>query len=67
MAENQPQHNTDCCDDEHAHHLCYLMYDGFHYACPAEYKVMVQDAQYRCQNCGRTAHQRDQLCKPVAL
>lgn len=67
MAENQLPHNTECCDDGHAQHLCYLMYDGFHFAHPAEYKAMVQDAQYRCQNCGRTAHRRDQLCSPVAL
>jgi hypothetical protein len=43
------------------------MYDGFHFTHPAEYKAMVQDAQYRCQNCGRTAHQRDQLCNPAPL
>ncbi|MHC4882248.1 MAG: hypothetical protein ACYTFX_05780 [Planctomycetota bacterium] len=67
MAETKLEHNAGCKDVDHKSHLCYLMYEGFHFDHPAEYKAIVQDAQFRCQNCGRTAHKRDQVCHPVPL
>lgn len=67
MAENKMENNTDCKSESHNTHLCHLMYEGFHYNNPAEYKKMVQDAQFRCQVCGRTASNSDYLCDPAAL
>ena len=67
MAETQMQHNQDCTSDAHDNHLCFLMYEGFHYQKREEYKSLVQDAQYRCQQCGRTAKSDKNLCMPVAL
>ncbi len=61
------QDNPECKSEQHKKHLCYLMLDGFHLSNPAEYKAIVQDAQYRCQSCGRTAKSSDDLCDPVAL
>jgi hypothetical protein len=67
MTEKQMEQNADCASATHQTHLCYLMYEGFHFSHPDEYKQIVQDAQFRCQNCGRTAHRSDQLCNPVSL
>ena len=67
MAEKQMEHNTECTSQGHNKHLCFLMYEGYHFDHPSEYKEMVQDARFRCQNCGRTAHRSDQLCMPIAL
>ena len=66
MSENK-QHNTDCNTDKHNEHLCYLQYGGFHYSNRSEYKALVQDAQFICRNCGRTAGNAANLCDPVEL
>lgn len=34
---------------------------------PEDYKAMLQNARFRCQNCGRTATSDNNLCSPVAL
>jgi hypothetical protein len=67
MTEPKLPHNEDCEQDNHHQHLCYLMYEGFHYSHPEEYKGMVQDAHFRCRNCGRTACEASMLCDPVSL
>ncbi len=67
MAEKKIQPNTNCKSEGHNKHLCFLMYEGFHYNNPEAYKEIVQDARYRCQNCGRTAKSKENLCDPVAL
>ena len=53
--------------EEHKKHLCFLMSEGFHYEHPDEYREMVQDAHYRCQNCPRTAKCAENLCMPIEL
>ena len=68
MAEEQKmEHNADCNVDGHDEHLCFLMYDGFHYGNRAAYKALVDRAEYRCQRCGRTANSDCNLCEPVEL
>ncbi|MHC4672385.1 MAG: hypothetical protein ACYTF1_01800 [Planctomycetota bacterium] len=67
MAEKQLDHNTECQSSSHGQHLCFLMHDGFHYGNREEYKAMVRDANYRCQNCARTAKDDKYLCAPVEL
>ena len=47
--------------------LCFLMYEGMHYRQREAYRQLVQDAQHRCQQCGRTAKSDQNLCTPVAL
>ena len=61
------QHNQDCANDKHNEHLCFLQYEGYHFGHRAEYKALVQDAQFICRNCGRTAKLQANLCDPVAL
>jgi hypothetical protein len=60
-------HHEACKNPNHNQHLCFLMCDGFHYSHPAEYKAMVQNAEYRCQNCSRTAKEAAHLCEPIKL
>ena len=67
MSETKPEHNAECSSPEHSKHLCHLMYDGFHYSHRAEYKEMVKDAEFRCQNCPRTAKLAEHLCAPIEL
>jgi len=67
MPPDEATHNTACESDMHSNHLCYLMSEGFHYSHPDQYKQLVQDAQFRCQNCGRTAKSADSLCAPIKL
>ncbi len=67
MADKNIQENTACNTPGHDAHLCHLMYDGFHYSHREEYKQMVQDAQFRCQFCGRTAKSDKHLCSPQPL
>ncbi len=67
MAEATKMHNTECQDPQHAKHLCSLMYEGFHFKDKEAYKALVQDAQFRCQQCGRTAKDSASLCMPEPL
>ena len=67
MAEEKASHNTTCGVEGHKEHLCFLMYEGFHYSRKDEYRALVQDAHFRCENCGRTARSADNLCAPVEL
>ena len=61
------EHNEACTHDKHNEHLCHLQYEGYHYGHRAEYKALVQDAQFICRNCGRTAQRQGNLCDPIAL
>lgn len=67
MAREEASHNAACDADGHDRHLCFLMYEGFHYSHKDEYRKLVQDAHFRCQNCGRTAKSADNLCAAVEL
>lgn len=68
MAEkDEPKASSACPPESHQQHLCFLQYEGYHYGHRAEYKALVQDAQYLCQNCGRTAKSAANLCAPKEL
>ncbi len=67
MDKKTKDHNENCDKDKHAEHLCYLQYEGYHYGHKPEYKALVQDAQFICQNCGRTAKSAENLCAPNDL
>ncbi len=51
----------------HDKHLCYLNNLRFQDTNPEEYKQLLKDAAYFCQNCGRAAASPNNLCKPVKL
>lgn len=67
MPDKRIEHDTNVEMQTSAKHLCSLMLEGFHYTHPDEYKQIVQNAQFRCENCGRTSNQQDQVCNPVTL
>jgi len=60
-------HHDACADPGHKEHLCYLLYDGYNFHHKAEYRALVRDAAYICQNCGRTAARPENLCMPQPL
>jgi hypothetical protein len=51
----------------HSEHLCYLVNLGFHSDQPEQYNELVKNSQFVCQRCGRTAQNKDSLCKPAKL
>ncbi|MHC4725852.1 MAG: hypothetical protein ACYS17_01350 [Planctomycetota bacterium] len=67
MTEEKIAKNESCASDVHNEHLCFLICDGFYETNRDAFRAMVQDAQYRCQICGRTASSRKNLCDPVTL
>ena len=67
MAGQKMATNESCACDVYNEHLCFLICDGFYETDKDAFRAMVQDAQYRCQICGRTAKSEKNLCDPVAL
>ena len=67
MAEQKMATNESCASDVDNEHMCFLICDGFYETNKDAFRAMVQDAQYRCQICGRTARSEKNLCAPVAL
>lgn len=51
----------------HDKHLCFLHNIGFIQQSPDEYKELVRNAKYICQQCGRAAAKKENLCKPQEL
>ena len=51
----------------HDKHLCYLNNLGFQKSNTEDYKNLVKEPQYMCENCGRAAADKNNLCKPVSL
>lgn len=51
----------------HDKHLCYLNNLGYLVSYPDDYKSLVRDGKFVCQNCGRVAANAQNLCKPEAL
>ena len=51
----------------HDKHLCYLTNLHFHQSNWSEYKKLVEGAQYICKLCGRSAADKNRLCRPVKL
>jgi hypothetical protein len=43
------------------------MYTGVHFDDKDGYKKLVQDANYRCERCGRTTGAARNLCEPTEL
>jgi hypothetical protein len=51
----------------HENHLCHLVEKNSLKTGLADYKKLVQEAQYICKGCGRTAAKAESLCAPEKL
>lgn len=51
----------------HEKHLCYLTNLNFHQNNWDEYKALVENPRYVCKICGRSAADKDRLCKPAKI
>jgi hypothetical protein len=67
MVPENPKDNQTCKSDNHTKHLCYFVSYGYHLDNAEEYKDLVDEPQYKCQFCGRTAHLEESLCMPMKL
>ena len=48
-------------------HMCALKAEGFDKKNPAKFKALIENPQYKCENCGAKARNAENLCKPVKL
>lgn len=53
--------------EKHEEHLCYLHNLGFLQTNLEEWKALVRNPKFVCQNCGRAAASDKNLCKPDKL
>ncbi len=60
-------HNTKCTSPLHSEHLCYLLSQGFNISDKKEFECLVDDPKFRCEHCGRTANNNNNLCEPNEL
>jgi len=67
MAVELQEPNTKCCTGNHSEHLCYLISQGFHLSDEHEFRTLIEDAEYRCDHCGRHAKSDANLCVPMHL
>jgi hypothetical protein len=67
MAQEGVELDLSCSSEFHSQHLCYMASQGFHLSDQEEYRSLVQDPQFKCQNCGRVARSDKNLCQPVKL
>ena len=51
----------------HDKHLCYLNNLRYQESNTEEYKNLIKNAEFFCQNCGRAAAGSKNLCKPVKI
>lgn len=51
----------------HEKHLCYLNNLGFPKSNSQDYKELVKNPKFFCENCGRAAANEKNLCKPIKL
>jgi hypothetical protein len=61
MANNNMPH------PEHDKHLCYLNNLRFQESNPDDFKNLIKNPDFFCQNCGRAAASSKNLCKPTKL
>ena len=54
-------------DDADQMNLCYLGNDGYQAQDTRKYRKLVGHPDYVCKNCGRAAHEAQNLCSPETL
>ncbi len=59
--------NSTCDSELYNQHLCFIISQGFHLTDEQEYKALIEEANYTCERCHRTAKSDLNLCVPVPL
>jgi len=59
--------NKNGTDSGHEKHLCHLVSNRMHRDNPDQYQGLVQEPRFVCKDCGRVAHDKENLCTPTAL
>lgn len=59
--------DSGCDSPSHEQHLCYMISQGFNLTDQDQYNALIEDPQFRCEKCGRTAKSEANLCKPAEL
>ncbi len=59
--------NPDCNKEGHNMHICALKASGFDKDNPDKFRQIIEDAQYKCENCGAVAKDSENLCEPIKL
>jgi hypothetical protein len=54
-------------DDADQMHLCYLGEEGYQAQHTKLFRELSADPRYRCEHCGRIAHDAKNLCAPTKL
>jgi hypothetical protein len=52
---------------KHDQHLCYLQNMGYVENYFNDYKELIRNAKFVCKNCGRSAANEENLCKPEKI
>jgi hypothetical protein len=52
---------------KHDQHLCYLQNMGYLENYFNDYKELVKNARFVCKNCGRSAGNEENLCRPEKI
>jgi hypothetical protein len=52
---------------KHDQHLCYLQNMGYVESYFNDYKELIKNARFVCKNCGRSAANEENLCKPEKM
>ena len=56
-----------CCSSKHSRHLCELTKDYFHVYKADEFRLIAKEPVFKCQFCGRTSNNNENLCFPAEL
>lgn len=67
MVKENLQLDSNSCTELHDQHLCYIISQGFNLSDKQEYEALVEDAEYKCNHCGRTAKSDANLCVPARM
>ena len=67
MLTQEAQLNTECREDLHLEHLCYITSQGFHLSDEREYQSLVNEPRFLCRRCYRIANKGRNLCAPTEL
>ncbi|MFC1780634.1 hypothetical protein ACFLZ8_00015 [Planctomycetota bacterium] len=67
MNDEKIEHNHECENEDHQRHLCYVISQGFHLSDPQSFEAMIENPQFLCRHCSRTANSNENLCVPEEM